>query len=239
MAVFLHPQGLCESRERRRRDPHLGLRTRAPRARASARLQHLRPRLRRERRGARRPRHGQVRRAAVGRACESPTTCSSGRTPRSRTIRSRAASSIATPMRTSIGRGASLGANATILPGLSVGRDSMVGAGAVVTQPVPARAIVMGNPARIVGYVDTETPRRGGGGAVRASRASRRGRTRAARHPRRPAGHAHRGGGHGAHPLLAAAGVLRLATCPGRKSAESTLTAAVGSSWSACVAPSR
>jgi acetyltransferase-like isoleucine patch superfamily enzyme/dTDP-4-dehydrorhamnose 3,5-epimerase-like enzyme len=60
------------------------------------------------------------------------------------------------PMRTSIGRGASLGANSTILPGLSVGRDSMVGAGAVVTQPVPARAIVMGNPARIVGYVDTE-----------------------------------------------------------------------------------
>jgi acetyltransferase-like isoleucine patch superfamily enzyme len=61
------------------------------------------------------------------------------------------------PLQTLIGCGASLGANCTILPGISVGRDSMVGAGAVVTQTVPARAIVMGNPARIVGYVDTET----------------------------------------------------------------------------------
>ena len=50
--------------------------------------------------------------------------------------------------------GASIGANATILPGLSVGRSAMVGAGAVVVDSVPAYAIVAGNPARIVGYCD-------------------------------------------------------------------------------------
>lgn len=50
--------------------------------------------------------------------------------------------------------GASVGANATILPGLSVGRSAMVGAGAVVVDSVPAYAIVAGNPARIVGYCD-------------------------------------------------------------------------------------
>lgn len=60
------------------------------------------------------------------------------------------------PLQTSIGPGASLGANCTVLPGVSVGRDAMVGAGAVVTHSVPARAIVMGSPARIVGYVDTK-----------------------------------------------------------------------------------
>jgi acetyltransferase-like isoleucine patch superfamily enzyme len=55
---------------------------------------------------------------------------------------------------TTVGPGASLGANATILPGLTIGRDAMVGAGAVVTKDVPPHAIVVGNPARIVGYVD-------------------------------------------------------------------------------------
>lgn len=51
--------------------------------------------------------------------------------------------------------GASLGANATILPDITIGAKAMVGAGAVVTRSVPPRAIVVGNPARIVGYVDT------------------------------------------------------------------------------------
>jgi acetyltransferase-like isoleucine patch superfamily enzyme len=55
---------------------------------------------------------------------------------------------------TIVGSGASLGANATVLPGVSIGRNAMVGAGAVVTKDVPANAIVVGNPARIVGYVD-------------------------------------------------------------------------------------
>jgi UDP-2-acetamido-3-amino-2,3-dideoxy-glucuronate N-acetyltransferase len=60
------------------------------------------------------------------------------------------------PLVTTIAQGASIGANATILPGITVGRLAVVGAGAVVTHSVPARGIVTGNPARIVGYVDVE-----------------------------------------------------------------------------------
>lgn len=52
--------------------------------------------------------------------------------------------------RTVVGKGASLGANCTILPGLVIGENAMVGAGAVVTRSVPANATVVGNPARIV-----------------------------------------------------------------------------------------
>ena len=59
-------------------------------------------------------------------------------------------------LRTVIRRGASIGANATILPGLTIGANAMIGAGAVVTRDVPSNAIVMGNPARIAGYVNTE-----------------------------------------------------------------------------------
>ena len=58
-------------------------------------------------------------------------------------------------LKTVVSRGASIGANATILPGVAIGQNAMVGAGAVVTHDVPANAIVVGNPARIVGYVDT------------------------------------------------------------------------------------
>jgi len=57
---------------------------------------------------------------------------------------------------TVIDDGASLGANCTILPGIHVGRHAMVGAGAVVTRPVPPNAVVAGNPARIIGYVDAD-----------------------------------------------------------------------------------
>jgi UDP-2-acetamido-3-amino-2,3-dideoxy-glucuronate N-acetyltransferase len=57
---------------------------------------------------------------------------------------------------TRICHGASIGANATILPGLTVGRNAMVGAGAVVTRSVPPNAIVVGNPARITGYADSK-----------------------------------------------------------------------------------
>jgi acetyltransferase-like isoleucine patch superfamily enzyme/dTDP-4-dehydrorhamnose 3,5-epimerase-like enzyme len=56
---------------------------------------------------------------------------------------------------TIVRRGASIGANATILPGVTIGENAMVGAGAVVTRSVPPNAIVRGNPARIVGYVDS------------------------------------------------------------------------------------
>lgn len=55
-----------------------------------------------------------------------------------------------------VDEGASIGANATILPGIRIGRRSVVGAGAVVTNNVPPNAIVVGNPARIIGYVDTK-----------------------------------------------------------------------------------
>ena len=55
---------------------------------------------------------------------------------------------------TVIERGASIGAAAVILPGLTIGAGAMVGAGAVVTRDVPARALVVGNPARIVRYQD-------------------------------------------------------------------------------------
>lgn len=57
--------------------------------------------------------------------------------------------------KTHVRKGASIGANATILPGLTIGQNAMVGAGAVVTRDVPPNAIVVGNPARITGYVDT------------------------------------------------------------------------------------
>jgi UDP-2-acetamido-3-amino-2,3-dideoxy-glucuronate N-acetyltransferase len=70
---------------------------------------------------------------------------------------------------TVVGPGASLGANATILPGLTVGRRAMVGAGAVVTRDVPPNAIVVGNPARIVGYVDAAHPGARPGAAVSES----------------------------------------------------------------------
>src|SRR5215470_4916043 len=57
--------------------------------------------------------------------------------------------------RTIVRKGASIGANATILPGLTIGGKAMVGAGAVVTHDVPSNAVVTGNPARITGYVDS------------------------------------------------------------------------------------
>ena len=57
---------------------------------------------------------------------------------------------------TVIRRGASIGANATILPGIEIGEYAMVGAGAVVTHNAPPHSKVVGNPARIVGYVDAE-----------------------------------------------------------------------------------
>lgn len=56
---------------------------------------------------------------------------------------------------TIVRRGASLGANCTVLPGLTIGIEALVGAGSVLTHDVPPFAIVVGNPARIVGYVDT------------------------------------------------------------------------------------
>ncbi len=51
---------------------------------------------------------------------------------------------------TIIEEGASIGANATLLPGIRIGKSSMVGAGSVVTKDVPENVLVVGNPARII-----------------------------------------------------------------------------------------
>lgn len=55
--------------------------------------------------------------------------------------------------KTIVEEGASIGANATILPGLKIGKNALIGAGAVITKDVPENAIMVGNPATIKGYV--------------------------------------------------------------------------------------
>lgn len=55
--------------------------------------------------------------------------------------------------RTKVGRGASIGANATIVCGHDIGRYAFIGAGAVVTKAVPDYALVVGNPARQIGWM--------------------------------------------------------------------------------------
>lgn len=57
-------------------------------------------------------------------------------------------------LETKIERGASIGANSTILPGITIGEGCMIGAGSTVTKSVPPFAIAYGNPARIQGYVE-------------------------------------------------------------------------------------
>jgi acetyltransferase-like isoleucine patch superfamily enzyme len=52
-------------------------------------------------------------------------------------------------LQTVIKAGASIGANATILPGITIGENAMVGAGSVVTKDIPAGMVVIGNPAKI------------------------------------------------------------------------------------------
>ncbi len=56
---------------------------------------------------------------------------------------------------TIVRQGASIGANATILPGITIGQHALVGAGAVVVRSVPPYAVAIGNPARIQRYVST------------------------------------------------------------------------------------
>jgi acetyltransferase-like isoleucine patch superfamily enzyme len=56
--------------------------------------------------------------------------------------------------KTVVRRGASIGTGATILPNISIGENAIVGAGSVITRDVPANAVVAGNPARILRYVE-------------------------------------------------------------------------------------
>ncbi|MEF9987168.1 MAG: acyltransferase [Bacteroidales bacterium] len=56
--------------------------------------------------------------------------------------------------KTILKRGCSIGANATILPGIEIGEQAFVGAGSVVTKNIPAHTVWFGNPAILKGYVD-------------------------------------------------------------------------------------
>lgn len=58
------------------------------------------------------------------------------------------------PVKTLIGKGASIGANSTVLAGTTIGRYAMTGIGSVITRDVPDHALVYGNPARFKGWVD-------------------------------------------------------------------------------------
>ncbi len=55
--------------------------------------------------------------------------------------------------KSAVRRGASIGAGAIVIPGVEIGRYALVGAGSVVTHDVPAHALVVGNPARQIGWV--------------------------------------------------------------------------------------
>tara|TARA_B100001059_G_scaffold175298_1_gene175631 strand:- start:1156 stop:1614 length:459 start_codon:yes stop_codon:yes gene_type:complete len=57
-------------------------------------------------------------------------------------------------LKTTVHKGASIGANATILPGVTLGINCLVGAGAVVTKNVPDYAVVVGNPAKVTKYIE-------------------------------------------------------------------------------------
>lgn len=62
-------------------------------------------------------------------------------------------------IKTLVKKSASIGANATIVCGVTIGQYAMIGSGAVVTKDVPDFALVVGNPARIIGWVDEKGDR--------------------------------------------------------------------------------
>jgi UDP-2-acetamido-3-amino-2,3-dideoxy-glucuronate N-acetyltransferase len=66
-------------------------------------------------------------------------------------------------VRTTVKRGASIGSSATLLCGITIGENAIVGAGSVVTKDVPPNTIVAGNPARVIRRVDEEKASKKGG----------------------------------------------------------------------------
>jgi UDP-2-acetamido-3-amino-2,3-dideoxy-glucuronate N-acetyltransferase len=70
-------------------------------------------------------------------------------------IRPRSKRHVQSPM-THIRKGASLGAASVILGGVTIGEYAMTGIGSVITKDVPAYALVYGNPARVMGWVDEQ-----------------------------------------------------------------------------------
>ncbi|MHA6280391.1 acyltransferase [Salinimicrobium sp. CAU 1759] len=56
--------------------------------------------------------------------------------------------------KTHVKKGATIGAGAVILCGIEIGEFAMVGAGAIVTKDVPDRGVVIGNPAKLIGWID-------------------------------------------------------------------------------------
>ena len=58
--------------------------------------------------------------------------------------------------KTLVRKNASIGANATLLAGITVGKNAMVGAGALVTKDVPSNAVVVGNPAKVVRFLNND-----------------------------------------------------------------------------------
>jgi acetyltransferase-like isoleucine patch superfamily enzyme len=59
-------------------------------------------------------------------------------------------------IKTVVKRGASIGSNATILCGITIGENALIGAGSVVTKDVPPNAVVVGNPARVIKTLDAK-----------------------------------------------------------------------------------
>lgn len=57
---------------------------------------------------------------------------------------------------TRVKRGASVGSGSTLLCGITVGQNAIIGAGSMVTKDVPANAIVAGNPARVIRWIERE-----------------------------------------------------------------------------------
>jgi UDP-2-acetamido-3-amino-2,3-dideoxy-glucuronate N-acetyltransferase len=61
---------------------------------------------------------------------------------------------------TTVSRGASIGSNATVLGGVTIGAHAVIGAGAVVTRDVPSYGVAIGNPARVIGRARDRDPAR-------------------------------------------------------------------------------